>query len=488
LVWLEYAAIGTILPFRWDEKGGWNMKMPVALGFCTLLCLASTGPARAQSSPDPELVAAIAAIKAIDNHAHPLRVLKEGERDTEWDELGYHTLESPAVNPGAMMATIPFRLRPKSPEFRAVWQALYGIPRGVVTKDLVGELVKRKRQIMFEQGVSYPASVLDKIGIETMLANRVAMDSSLPAPRFRWVPYADDLMFPLSNREQEKTRSDLVPSYDSLERLLKTRLAGQGLSRLPPNLKGYLTRVVTPTLELEKQEGAVAVKFLTAYLRTLDISDPPEDQARRVYDRYARGGRPTAGEYKVLQDYLFRYIAREAGRLNLAVHIHTGFGIGRFFDIAGSNPLLLEPVFNDPALRKTNFVIIHGGWPFARQAASMLLKPNVYADFSAMDFLIYPRELSETLRGWLEVSPDRVLFGTDGFELDPEMPFLDWEEFTWIATSTARQALALALTDMMRDNEITREEALDIARKVLRENAIRLYGLQTPHPGTASSE
>ncbi|MHB8909882.1 MAG: amidohydrolase family protein [Syntrophales bacterium] len=119
-------------------------------------------------------------------------------------------------------------------------------------------------------------------------------------------------------------------------------------------------------------------------------------------------------------------------------------------------------------MRKTNFFITHGGWPYAEQAAAMLLKPNVYADFSAIDFLLYPREVSSVAQRWLEISPDKVLFGTDGFELDPDMRFLNWEEFTWIGTNSGRQALAMALTDMMRDGEVTSDEALIIARKALR--------------------
>lgn len=455
-------------------------KLLILLPFCIFLCLTFPYPMHAQTSPDPALAAAIAAIKTIDNHAHPLRALKEGERDTEWGELSYHTLETAATDPGAEMPLVPFRLRPKSPEFIAVWQALYGLPLGAVTKELAHELVQVKRRIMREQADNYPTWVLDRIGIETMLANRVVMDRSLPVPRFRWVPYVDALMFPLSNEEVRKARPDLVTSYGSLERLLKTHLTDLGLSRLPPSLEGYLTRVVTPTMETQKHGGAVAVKFLTAYLRTLDISNPSAEQAKRVYDRYVKGGKPTAGEYKALQDYLFRYISREAGRLDLAVHIHTGLGIGRYFDVVDSNPLLLEPVFNDPVLRKTNFVITHGGWPFAKQSAAMLLKPNVYVDFSAIAFLIYPRELSQVLRSWLEVSPDKVLFGTDGFEIDPDMPFLNWEEFTCMGTSSARQALALALTGMMHDGEITHEQAVGIAQNVLRENAVKLYKLNAP--------
>jgi len=39
-----------------------------------------------------------------------------------------------------------------------------------------------------------------------------------------------------------------------------------------------------------------------------------------------------------LQHYLFRYVATEAGRLQLPVHIHTGAGSGGY----DSDPLLLE--------------------------------------------------------------------------------------------------------------------------------------------------
>jgi len=47
----------------------------------------------------------------------------------------------------------------------------------------------------------------------------------------------------------------------------------------------------------------------------------------------------------------------------------------------------------------------------------------------------------------------------------------------WVGTTTTRRALAIALTGMMRDGEITRAEAL--ARMVMRENAIAAYHLGT---------
>ena len=175
-----------------------------------------------------------------------------------------------------------------------------------------------------------------------------------------------------------------------------------------------------------------------------------------------------------MQDSLFFYIARECGRLGLAVHIHCISGAGGFYRQSGSNPLLLEIAFNDPSLRKTNFVVVHGGYPFTKEMGSLMSKPNVYADFSAQTFFAFPRELSETLRNWLESYPDKILFGTDAFSFGPEV---DWGEVAWLSNTTARQALALALTGMMNDNEIDRARAMELARMVLHDNAAKLYRL-----------
>jgi hypothetical protein len=48
----------------------------------------------------------------------------------------------------------------------------------------------------------------------------------------------------------------------------------------------------------------------------------------------------------------------------------------------------------------------------------------------------------------------------------------------WVGSTTARQALAIALTGMLRDGEIGRDRARALARMVLRENAMAVYGLK----------
>ena len=421
----------------------------------------------AQTAPDKDLLSEIYKIRAIDNHAHPLKYVTEGEKpDDEFDALPLD-----AITP----FPLPVRLSPTNPEFIRAWHDLYRYSHNDMSEAHLRELMVAKQKTVTEHGDGTPAWILDQLNIETMFANRVAMGRGLNPPRFRWVPFDDALIFPLNNEAAKRFNQDYKGFYPAEERLLKRYLADLNLRALPATLDAYLKQVVTPTLERQKRDGAVAIKYEAAYLRKLDFDNADEAVARTTYARYVRGGEPRANSYKALQDFLFYYIAREAGRLGLAVHIHCIEGAGGFYRQSGSNPLLLEAVFNDPTLRKTNFVVVHGGYPFTKEMGSLLSKPNVYADFSAQTFFTYPRELSETLRNWMEFYPDKVLFGTDAFSFGPEV---DWGEVAWLSNMTARQALALALTGMMSEGEIDRSRAMELARMVLHDNAAKLYGLK----------
>ncbi len=434
-----------------------------------LILLLIAGPTRvlSQSAVDRDLLNEINKIKAIDNHAHPVKYVAPGEPpDTEFDALPLDVITP---------FPLPVRLNPTNPEFIRAWHDLYRYSHNDTSEAHLRELMAAKQNVLKQNSDRTPAWILDQLNIETMFANRVAMGRGLASPRFVWVPFDDALIFPLSNEAAKRFNQDYKGFYPAEEKLLKRYLSDLNVRALPASLDAYLKQVVTPTLERQKKNGAVAIKYEAAYLRKLDFDDPNEAVARATYTRFVRGGEPSARDYKALQDFLFFYIAREAGRLGLAVHIHCIEGAGGFYRQSGSNPLLLETAFNDPTLRKTNFVVVHGGYPFTKEMGSLLSKPNVYADFSAQTFFTYPRELSEILRNWLEFYPDKVLFGTDAFSFGPEV---DWGEVAWLSNTTARQALALALTVMMNDGEIDRARALELARMVLHDNAAKLYGFK----------
>jgi predicted TIM-barrel fold metal-dependent hydrolase len=417
------------------------------------------------SSVDPGLNAFITKIRAVDNHTHVNTVAPD---DSEYDALPLDAL---------LPFPFPVRLRAESADWFAADRALYGYPYTDLSEAHLAELRAARERVVKEQGARFPEWVLDRVGTEVMLANRVAMGPGLAPPRFRWVSYVDALMLPLSTKTEAATSPDRAKLYPFEEKLLRRYLADVQISKIPATLEAYLRTVVTPTLERQRKGGCVAVKFEAAYLRPLDFDDVPVETAARVYSRYAAGGAPPRAEYKALQDFLFRYIAREAGRLGMAVHVHSFEGAGTFYQAAGSDPLLLESTFNDPKLSATNFVIVHGGGFHASHAGAMLWKPNVYLDMSAMALIYTPSKLARVLEDWVLQFPEKVLFGTDAAAFGPD---IGWDVAAWVGTTTARQALAIALTGMVRNGDVSRARAEEIATMVMRTNAAKLYGLRLP--------
>lgn len=428
------------------------------VGLCLAACESPHG-----GQVDPQLAIEIGRLKAIDNHAHPMRVVSPNEQDHEYDALPVAVMEP---------SPMPVRLDPATGDYRPGMRKMFDYRHEDMAEAHLRDYLAAKQKVMQQKGDNYANWALDQMGTDVMLANRVAMGRGLAPPRFRWVPFVDALMYPLNNQSLAQADPDRGRFFAAEEKLLRRDMTEDSLNTLPVKFDDYL-RFVTETLELQRRNGAVAEKFEAAYLRSLDFAATPKAEAERIYSIYNHSGLPTDGEYKALQDYLFRYMATECGRLGMPVHIHTEAGAGGYFHIGGTNPLLLESVFNDPSLRKTQFVIIHGGWPFTLQAEALLAKPNVWLDFSSLAYYLYPEAMADVLRGWLEFMPDKVLFGTDA---SPTTPAINWEETGYMAAQTGRLALGIALTKMLQADEITRDRAEEMARMVLRDNAKKLYG------------
>src|SRR5260370_687206 len=248
-------------------------------------------------APDPQLLAAIQKIKAIDNHSHPPKVVAPGEKDDDFDALPCDPLEP------SEPTTIS---RPENPQYLAAWKALYHYPYNDMSPAHVKELLASKQKIMQEQGDNFPNWVLDQLGIETELANRIALGRGLKAPRFRCVPFDGALLLPLNNSSQASETPDRKFFYSREEMLLKRYLKDLGLSAPPATLQEYTSTVVTPTLELQKSGGAVAIKFEAAYLRSLDFCPIPMDpsptmtKSAQIYARSIKGVIPSKSDYLTL--------------------------------------------------------------------------------------------------------------------------------------------------------------------------------------------
>jgi len=85
---------------------------------------------------------------------------------------------------------------------------------------------------------------------------------------------------------------------------------------------------------------------------------------------------------------------------------------------------------------------------------------------------LYPEQLKNALRQWLQLYPEKVMYGSDTFPISDVMGA---EESYWLATESARSALAAALAEMVGENEIDEAQAVAMAHAYLHDTAAGIY-------------
>ncbi len=436
------------------------------IAFASTAVLAMAGSARPQAKPlaSPQevqkiydrLLPQIDRIPIYDNHSHATF-----PDDSDMDAQAAPPDESSVL-----------RLRDTNPEFVAAAKALFGYPYDDFQPEHAKWLADKEKAAEKDGGTAYWDGILDKLNIETCLANRVALAPYLDPKRFHWVFFVDSFLFPLNNRDQTGKNPDMGVYIPLQEKVLHRYMQQENVSALPADLAGYESLVRQIVTDNQKK-GGVAMKFEAAYFRSLYFSDPPRDKAEAIYAKYHAGGVPSNEDYRAFQDYIFRVLIDQAGKLNLSVHFHSAVGIGDYFSLRNGHPLNLETVLRDPRYAKTKFVLIHGGYPYTLDMIWLTAAKNVYTDSSLMGYYVYPSELKNILKQWISLYPERMMFGSDAF------PFNDAvgaEETFWLAVRSARTAVAAALAELVAEGAFTDEKALELARMYLHDNAARLYG------------
>jgi hypothetical protein len=431
------------------------------LGMAVFFSALAGAQARPFPGPDVQqiynrLLPQIEKIPAFDHHAHP------GFADDP-------DVDAMAAPPGETEA---LRTRDDNPELAAAAKALFGYPYNDLAPEHTKWLVNKKNEVKKQNpGTSYFNLILDKVNIESSVANRAMMPDYLDPQRFPWVFFADSFLWPFNNERETARNGDQGVYIPLQEKMLHRWMQQKNVAKLPPSFVDYL-KFASQVLEDNKKKGGIAMKFEVAYFRPTTFSDPTREQAEDIYQRYVSGGIPTEKEYRTFQDYIFRYLVSEGGRLHLPVHIHSAVGIGDYFNLSQSNIMNLESVLRDPRYAATRFVMIHGGYPLEREAIWLAAMKNVYMDSSFQEMLMYPSSFKVSLKQWLETFPDKITFGTDCF---PYNPILGAEESYWLGAESARMALAAALAEMVSEGEIGETRALQLAHGYLHDNAVKLY-------------
>ena len=419
--------------------------------------------AQARPFPGPDvqqiyqrLLPQIEKIPAFDHHAHPGFA----------DDPDVDAMAAPPDYSSAL------RTRDDNPELAVAAHALFGYPYTDFSPDHAKWLLDKKAELKKQlAGTAYFNMILDKLNTESSVANRAMMPDYLDPKRFAWVFFADSFLFPFNNQRETARNPDEGVYIPLQEKMLHRWMQQVNVAKLPPTLDGYL-KFISTVLEDNSKRGGIAMKFEVAYFRPTTFGDPTRAQAEDIYQRYVTGGIPSEKEYLTFQDFIFRYLVTEGGRLHLPVHIHTAVGIGDYFNLSQSNIMNLESVLRDPRYASTTFVMIHGGYPLEREAVWLAAMKNVYLDSSFGELAQYPSAFKDTLKMWLETFPDKITFGTDAF---PYNQVLGAEEAYWLGVQSTRTALAAALAEMISENEITEPRALELAHAYLHDTAVKLY-------------
>jgi len=428
----------------------------LAVGTATGIALGQARPLPGPDMPQiyQRLLPQIEKIPIFDHHAHPGFA----------DDPDVDAMASP---PGSAA----LRTRDTNPELIAASKALFGYPYGDLSPEHAKWLIEKKAELKRNQGNAYFSNLLDKLNIEQGVANRAMMADYLDPKRFPWVFFADSFMWPFNNQRERSRNRDQEVYIPLQEKMLHRWMRQENVDKLPQDFAGYLS-LISRTLEDNQKKGGIAMKFEVAYFRSTKFGDPAREEAEDVYQRFVSGGIPSEQEYRTFQDFIFRFLVREGGRLHLPVHVHSAVGIGDYFSLSEGNILNLENILRDPRYSSTVFVMIHGGYPYEHQAIWLAAVKNVYLDTSLMELDMYPSEFRHVLKTWLETFPDKITFGTDSF---PYNEILGAEESYWLGVQSARSALAAALAEMISEGEVSEPQALQLAHGYLHDNAVGIY-------------
>ena len=252
-----------------------------------------------------------------------------------------------------------------------------------------------------------------------------------------------------------------------------------GYNKMRTRLSNYDRDFTTlPQLELlidsvfaqDVKIGIQGAKFGVAYYRTLKFDDVSRETANAVFEKMKSDPDHifSFDEAKPLQDFMFFKLLSLCDKYKLPVQIHTGLQTGSGNEITNANPTgLSKAFFKFPNLK---FCLLHAGYPYGGEMATLAKNfPNVYIDM-AWSALISQSYTVRYLQEFIETVPNNKIMAYGG---DSQTV-----EGAYGASILARETVEMALTGMVKDGYLTELEAVDVAKKILRENAISIYNLK----------
>lgn len=231
-----------------------------------------------------------------------------------------------------------------------------------------------------------------------------------------------------------------------------------------------LVKAMRAALEGYIAGGAVAVKSALAYNRVLKYDKVSHHEAEIAFNRIASHlGEGLAWlEAKPLQDYMMHQVIRAAIDAGLPVQMHTGLQEGNENIIANANPTHLVNLFIE--YKEAKFDLFHGGYPYVHEWATLAKNfANVTADITWLP-IISPEMARRLLHELIETVPGNKIMAFGGDSMTVEMAYGH--------AVMARQVVARVLSEKVDEGYLGEDEAIALARRMLRDNPASLYKLK----------
>jgi hypothetical protein len=215
-----------------------------------------------------------------------------------------------------------------------------------------------------------------------------------------------------------------------------------------------------------KKFGAVAFKDQSAYMRSLEYGNPSRAEAESVFnwlveDRYRKVARPEGA--KPLGDFLFHEFMRMARDMDLPVQIHTGHLGGGGKDVRNANAAGLTNLIE--LHRDVRFDLFHANWPYDGEILFLAKShTNVALNFCWAN-IVDPIYCQRLFKQALSSVPHSKIhgYGSDFGGLPAD--------HAWAHAAIARDNIAIALSDLVEIDYLGFEDAQEVARSWMFDNA-----------------
>ena len=372
-------------------------------------------------------------VPVIDNHCHGFVRIPPGSTLQEWRA---HFTE--ARDPEMLESHVPSML-----SYQRVLHRLAGF-LGCEPRE---EEVFRERQMAGD--IEMIRSLLDDANVKALIVDRgfPSPDSVIP----------DDAIYAASSIRFES----LLRLEPLMEKLI---MRHESLSEAKDALAQELSDV--------RGAAFVGLKSIAAYRCGLDIREWNRAEAESAFaaERVAA----STGTYRLMSkpvlESLLVVALEAANEQELPVQFHVGYGDSDV-DMLKTNPLHMRSVLESGRYRGATFVLLHECYPYTREGAYLAaIYENVYLDLSYGIPFLGRGELLSFTRAALAVAPgSKLMYSSDGVGVP---------ELHWASAIEGREVLAEVLDDCVTQNELSDDGARAVGEAILRDNALRVYGLQ----------